>query len=117
MSFLKTIITTNLGDGVAREAAERSIQGNPTLTTWAQDDNFDGKVKIGIWEAKEGTIRSAKDGICEFCHILEGVVEITQDGEEPVTYRAGDSFVMKQGFVGKWKTIETVRKIYVVIGE
>ncbi|TYO61021.1 DUF861 domain-containing protein, partial [Bradyrhizobium hipponense] len=26
---------------------------------------------------------------------------------------AGDSFVMKPGFVGIWRTIETVRKIYV----
>ncbi len=30
-------------------------------------------------------------------------------------YRAGDSFVMKPGFTGVWKTIETVRKIYVVV--
>ncbi|MDF3147092.1 MULTISPECIES: cupin domain-containing protein [unclassified Streptomyces] len=27
----------------------------------------------------------------------------------------GDSFVMKPGFVGVWKTIETVRKIYVIV--
>ncbi|MFB2607852.1 cupin domain-containing protein, partial [Rhizobium phaseoli] len=26
-----------------------------------------------------------------------------------------DSFVMKPGFVGVWKTIETVRKIYVTV--
>ena len=30
-------------------------------------------------------------------------------------YQAGDSFVMKPGFVGVWKTIETVRKIYVTV--
>ena len=29
--------------------------------------------------------------------------------------RAGDSFVMKPGFVGVWRTIETVRKIYVCV--
>ena len=33
-----------------------------------------------------------------------------------VIYRAGDSFVMKPGYVGVWKTIETVRKIYVTVG-
>ncbi|MGC9544703.1 cupin domain-containing protein [Streptomyces sp. UG1] len=27
----------------------------------------------------------------------------------------GDSFVMKPGYVGVWKTIETVRKIYVTV--
>ncbi|MFD6174410.1 cupin domain-containing protein [Streptomyces coeruleorubidus] len=30
-------------------------------------------------------------------------------------HKAGDSFVMKPGYVGVWKTIETVRKIYVTV--
>ena len=29
-------------------------------------------------------------------------------------FGAGDSFVMKPGFVGTWNTLETVRKIYVI---
>ncbi|MEZ0017391.1 putative cupin superfamily protein [Sinorhizobium fredii] len=51
----------------------------------------------------------------ESCHILQGVVELTENGKEPVIYRAGDSFAMKPGYVGVWKTIETVRKIYVTV--
>lgn len=31
----------------------------------------------------------------------------------PRIFRAGDSFVMKPGFRGEWKIIETVRKIHV----
>ncbi|MGA5200017.1 cupin domain-containing protein [Streptomyces variegatus] len=30
-------------------------------------------------------------------------------------FKAGDSFVMKPGYVGVWKTIETVRKIYLTV--
>ena len=41
--------------------------------------------------------------------VLDGVIELTEDGGETVTYRAGDSFVMKPGFTGTWRTIETVR--------
>jgi uncharacterized cupin superfamily protein len=44
------------------------------------------------------------------------VIELTEDGGKPVTYRKGDSFVMKPGYRGVWKTIETVRKIYVIVG-
>ena len=44
------------------------------------------------------------------------MVELTEKGQEPRVFRAGDSFVMKPGYVGVWKTIETVRKIYVVVG-
>ncbi|AWI61546.1 hypothetical protein AB395_00006369 (plasmid) [Sinorhizobium fredii CCBAU 45436] len=43
------------------------------------------------------------------------MVELTENGKEPVIYRAGDSFAMKPGYVGVWKTIETVRKIYVTV--
>jgi uncharacterized cupin superfamily protein len=70
----------------------------------------------GVWEATPGETRSIKGETFEFCHILTGVIEITPDGGEAVTYRAGDSFVMKPGFTGVWKTIETVRKIYVTVG-
>ena len=47
--------------------------------------------------------------------LLEGVVELTPEDGEPVTYKAGDCFVMKPGYRGLWRTIETVKKIYVVV--
>jgi uncharacterized protein len=71
---------------------ERLISGTPSFKTWAQ----------------EGTTY-------EFCHIISGVIEIEEKGGETKTYRAGDSFAMKPGFVGVWRTIETVRKIYVCV--
>lgn len=95
---------------------ERLIAGTPAFRTWAQDEACGGRVKTGVWEATPGETRSIKGETFEFCHILAGVVEITPDGGAPVTYRAGDSFVMKPGFTGVWKTIETVRKIYLTVG-
>ena len=47
---------------------------------------------------------------------LEGVIELTEEGEAPRIFRKGDSFLMKPGYVGRWKTLETVRKIYVIVG-
>ncbi|TIP06019.1 MAG: cupin domain-containing protein [Mesorhizobium sp.] len=95
---------------------ERLIAGNPAFKTWAQDVAKDDLVHTGVWEATPGETRSIKGETFEFCHILSGVVEITPDAGETVTYRAGDSFVMKPGFTGVWKTVETVRKIYVTVG-
>lgn len=94
---------------------ERLIAGSPSFKTWAMDEAKDGQVRTGVWQATPGETRSIKGETFEFCHILEGVIEIIPDGGAPVTYRAGDSFVMKPGFTGIWKTIETVRKIYVVV--
>ena len=62
-----------------------------------------------------GETLSIKGESYEFCHILDSVVELTEEGKAPLSCRKGDSFVMKPGFRSIWKTIETVRKIYVVI--
>ena len=116
MSLLKTI-DTNPAFEPKRSAPlpERLISGNPSFRTWAQDAARDGMINTGVWEATPGETRSIKGETFEFCHILEGVVELTPEGGEPVVYSAGDSFVMKPGFVGVWKTVKTVRKIYVTV--
>ncbi len=99
-----------------RPAPDRLIAGDPSFLTWAQDASQDGKVQTGVWEATPGETHSIKGETFEFCHLLSGVVELTEKGHAPRIFRAGDSFVMKPGYVGVWKTIETVRKIYVVVG-
>ncbi|MFO1148030.1 MAG: cupin domain-containing protein [Alsobacter sp.] len=117
MSLLKTIDRNPTTEpAVSKAAAERHLAGDPTFRTWAQDSVRDGAIRTGVWEATPGETVSMKGETFEFCHILEGVIEITEEGGTPITYRGGDSFVMKPGFRGVWKTIETVRKIYVVVG-
>ena len=116
MSLLKSLRTVDLGAGeISKAAPETRLEGDPTFTTWNQDESREGSIVSGVWQATPGTTRSVKGRKFEFCMMLEGVVEITEEGGETATYRAGDSFVMKPGFVGKWKTVETTRKIYVVV--
>ena len=95
---------------------DRLVEGAPQFKTWALDASRNGEVNTGIWQATPGVNRSIKGETFEFCHILEGVIELTPEGGEPVIYRAGDSFVMKPGYKGLWRTIETVKKIYVTVG-
>lgn len=93
----------------------RLVSGDPSYKTWEQDSSRGNSVKTGVWEATPGENRSIKGETFEYCHILSGVVELTEEGKEPRIFRGGDSFVMKPGYIGVWKTIETVRKIYVVV--
>ena len=116
MSLLKTIDTNPSFTPQKQNCPlERLIAGNPSYKTWAQDDAHGGLIDTGVWEATPGLTRSIKGETFDFCHILSGVVEITPENGDPVTYRTGDSFIMKPGFIGTWKTIETVRKIYVTV--
>lgn len=96
---------------------ERLIAGSPKFKTWNQDEARGEMIKSGVWEATPGETHSIKGTTFEFCHILSGHIEIEEKGGETRTFRAGDSFVMKPGFVGIWRTIETVRKIYVCVYE
>ena len=33
-------------------------------------------------------------------------------GQAPVIFRAGDCFIMKPGYTGTWRTIQTARKVW-----
>lgn len=116
MSLLKTIETNpSFAPRESSPLPERLISGNPAFKTWAQDVARGEMIQTGVWEASPGETRSVKGETFEFCHIFSGVVELTPENGKPVVYKSGDSFVMKPGFVGIWKTIETVRKIYVTV--
>ena len=103
--------------GTAREGGplpERVIEGDAKFKNWDVEQSADEKVRAGVWETTPGTFRSIKGGTMEFCYILSGVSEITEDGKPPVWVKAGDAFVMKPDFTGVWRCIETTQKIWVV---
>lgn len=104
--------------GPAKEtkaASDRLIAGDPMFRTWAQDVSR-GDVRTGVWEATPGETRSIKGESFEFCMLLAGRVDIEEQGGDVHRFAAGDAFVMKPGFVGVWRTLETTRKIYVIVG-
>ena len=116
MSLLQKLRTTDLGEGeISKALPDKVLAGDPTFTTWSQVESRGGAISAGVWEATPGLTKSIKGERFEFCLLLEGEVELSEDDGETVTYRAGDAFVMKPGFVGTWKTVRTVRKIYVVV--
>ncbi|AWI61553.1 cupin domain-containing protein [Sinorhizobium fredii] len=92
---------------------ERLVDGLPQFLTWDIAATADGKMRAGVWEATPGAYRSIKGETFEFCVILSGVSELTEDGGEPRRISAGDAFVMHPGFVGTWRVTETTRKLWV----
>ena len=117
MSNLTFFKLHTLGPG--RESApllERLLAGDPRFTNWDVANSPDSKVRTGVWEITPGTIRSIKGGVWELCYILSGVSELIEDGQPPIRVQAGDAFVMKPDYVGKWRCIETTRKIWLVYG-
>ena len=59
-------------------------------------------------------MRHFTDETRELCLILSGLVEITEEGCEPVRCKAGACSSMNPGYIGTWRTIETVRKVWIM---
>lgn len=91
------------------------LQGNPLLQKWAPFIANNGEIKVGVMGGGPGVNRSVKNGVFEFCYLIDGVIELTEDGCEPIRYQAGDTFFMEDGYKGQWKTIETYKKVYVCV--
>ncbi|MGO7961182.1 cupin domain-containing protein [Rhizobium leguminosarum] len=104
--------------GIARESQalpERLVEGNPVYKTWEKDNVGNGRIRSGIWEATPGATRSIKGETWEYCTILSGVIELVEDDKVPRRLVAGDTFILRPGFTGTWRTIETVRKLWVIV--
>lgn len=105
-----------LPDPTSRKpVAPELISGDPAFRSWIQDLSHDGKVRSGIWEATPGLTQCLKPTTYEYCYILEGAVEITEEGVGSTIYRKGDVFALKPGFTGTWKTLQTLKKFYVAV--
>lgn len=101
---LKTVTPSKKGPGAV-------LSGNPQFSTYMFSQE---RGKIGIWEITEGGYRMEYgENAYEIFTILEGTVEITEDGGAPITYTKGDTVVIRSNFKGNWRTIAPVRKMFV----
>lgn len=88
------------------------ISGSSKHSLW-QMESADGGITSGVWQSTPGKWRFENDH-WEYCRIRSGVSVITEDGGEPQIVRAGDSFVLREGFKGTWEVLETTQKDYII---
>jgi uncharacterized cupin superfamily protein len=92
----------------------RLISGEYKTRTYSQYEGEEGRLYAGIWESTPGKMRISYDE-WEFCHIISGVVVLTNDVGQGWRLKAGDAFIIPPGFTGTWETVEAVRKHYVIL--
>ena len=94
-----------------RPAPERILAGDPVQTATLHFTSADGRFSAGTWAAERGTWRVVFTE-SEFCHLLEGVIVVTDEAGTRTTFRAGDAFVSPRGWSGTWTVTEPVKKHY-----
>jgi uncharacterized cupin superfamily protein len=82
-----------------------------TAHEWYRDPS--GAFTAGFWAHQGGTLEVTYTED-EFCTLLEGEVHLTDQAGHTEIYRAGDSFVIPQGFKGQWTTVKPLRKFYAI---
>ena len=89
------------------------VAGHPQQQLWNVLSSGDGRFHVGEWASGPGAWRVNYTEY-ELCHMLEGVVRLTDEQGSACLYRAGDTFVIPGGFRGIWEVVEACRKVYAI---
>lgn len=99
---------------VEDKSAEVMIAGNPSTQTWLFTESPDGKMFTGVWQSEAVRFRKRQNGETEYCHILKGMVRLTDGDGRVSTFNEGEGFTVGPDFDGEWESIGRVRKHFVV---
>jgi uncharacterized cupin superfamily protein len=97
---------------ITRPAPERLIEGTPEHRTWSVEE--DEGLFCGIWESTPGAW-AVRYEEWEYCRILTGRSVIEGADGSRLEVGPGDAFLLRPGFAGVWRVIETTRKDYVIL--
>ncbi|MEM7506562.1 MAG: cupin domain-containing protein [Pseudomonadota bacterium] len=92
---------------------DRVVEGDPHHETSMRFESPDGGLIAGTWTSTPGKWHAFTDRD-EFCVILAGHVRLIGEDGSVQTFRAGDSFMIPNGFRGYWDVIETTTKHFVI---
>ncbi len=91
----------------------RVVAGDPYHVTQVRYENSDRSLIAGTWTSSQGEWHAFTDRD-EYCVLLSGHVKlISEDGFEQ-EFRAGDSFLIPNGFRGLWQVLEQTTKHFVI---
>lgn len=109
------IITLGSSPVIKHIAAEKinPKSGNPFNNTWNYFDHSSGNFRVSTWDCTAGSWEHNHPQL-EFCYIVEGSVDITEEDSGIVhTFDAGSSFVVPKGLRVTWNVKEYAKKILV----
>ena len=95
----------------ARQTALTTDLDEGSLPVWANEQG----TRAGYWECTPGEFTLHCDGYAEICQILKGRLTVQERDRELITLQAGDTLVMPSGWLGTWRVLDPVRKLFVVV--
>lgn len=91
-----------------------SVEGKQQEASIVLCTSADDRVSIGLWECTPGRFTADRSQSSEFCHLISGRIEMTHADGSKVQLGAGDAINLPLGWMGEWRVLEHVRKLYVI---
>ena len=95
------------------DKADCVIEGDPQHKSALFFENASGDLIAGTWTSTPGKWHAFTNRD-EFCYIISGHVRLISEEGSAQTFKAGDAFLIPNGFRGYWEVIETTTKHYVI---
>ncbi len=111
MTLFVPVNRTSASPVTERPDPARLLSGDPVHTSWNVEDR-DG-LYCGLWHSTPGKWRVSYSE-WEYFRMIEGVSIVTDDNGVAVNLKAGDSWIIRPGFVGTWEVCEATLKDYVI---
>lgn len=109
--MLQALDITTLSPDISRPDAAKIVAGDPVHSTW---NHYDKRgLYCGIWQSTPGAWRVRYDE-WEYVNILSGHSILHGTDGSQTHLRAGDRYIIPQGFEGVWEVVETTTKDYVI---
>lgn len=115
----KTTVISFAGEPLSKskrrlaDLPDRVVEGDPHHQTEMHFESPDGGLIAGTWTSTPGKWHAFADRD-EFCTILSGHVRLIDESGTAQTFRAGDSFMIPNGFRGYWDVLEITTKHFVI---
>lgn len=113
----QSIQTSEFGCGALQPrpiAASCIEEGAPVARCRTLTESADKRLSSGLWECSAGRFK-VKFELDEVVHILEGEVEVREEGSDAVhELRPGDAAYFPMGLVSHWNVPRFVKKFFVV---
>lgn len=109
--LLQRVAREGIAAEVTKPDPEKVVDGDPVHRTWNVEDA--GGLYCGVWQSTPGAWR-VDYAEWEYVHILAGHSVLTGDDGSEITLRAGDAWIIRPGFRGVWRVIESTLKEYVI---
>ena len=92
---------------------DRVVEGDPQHVTRMFFESPDGALVAGTWTSTPGRWHAFTERD-EFCMILSGHCRLIDEAGQARTFKAGDAFLIPNGFRGYWEVVETTTKHFVI---